>query len=281
MKLRQWLLPVFAALAVLLAVLLPQVFLLRWDQKYLDVVQEEPIDEDTLVVSYTLNGADRMHLLRYSGIRAQNGGIEYGSAGEGISLEVKTLEQESLEDGQSAAGDTESTDPALLHGSVGEYIYNYLYDGLYYLVEYNIINNDVLLHYQQSESTLSVDYCTVTDSSDPFFSMALLCISVELEDGEAYGLAENTEFSVVLDEETGVIYALSLRGEPALTLTENPLQYALLADLIGVSFTEYEEFSEGGTAYPSARFNFGGYSYVLFQQVQGGVGTLNFNPESR
>ena len=51
MKLRQWLLPVFAALAVLLAVLLPQVFLLRWDQKYLDVVQEEPIDEDTLVVS--------------------------------------------------------------------------------------------------------------------------------------------------------------------------------------------------------------------------------------
>ena len=263
MTLRSWLLPACTAAAVAAAVLLPQSFLLRWDRSYLDVLQEEPIDEGSLVTSYTLSSTERMHLLRYSGIEARGGEIRYGSCGGGITLEVKTLDEETMA------------------GSVGDIVYNYLYDGLYYLAEYNAVSEELLLHYQQSHSTVEVDYCTVADGSDPFFSMTLLCLSVMLEDGAAYGLTENTAFSVVLDEETGVVYALSIRGDPALALTENPLRYAVLSDLIGVSFTEYGEFYGTEENYPSARFNFGGYSYILEQKMENGEGMLAFNLENR
>ena len=111
MTLRSWLLPACTAAAVAAAVLLPQSFLLRWDRSYLDVLQEEPIDEGSLVTSYTLSSTERMHLLRYSGIEARGGEIRYGSCGGGITLEVKTLDEETMA------------------GSVGDIVYNYLMTG--------------------------------------------------------------------------------------------------------------------------------------------------------
>ena len=57
-----------------------------------------------------------------------------------------------------------------------------------------MISNDLLLHYQKAASQMQVEYCSITDDSDPFFSMSLLCICLALEDGEAYGLEQDTRF---------------------------------------------------------------------------------------
>ena len=287
MRGRALFLPVFTAAAVLLAVSLPMGTLQQWDRSYQDVLHQESVDEDALVTNYTLSGSDRLHLLRYSGISARNGEIHYENPVGSVSVEVRQVESiASMEaGGEKDVGENSVSDSYLLSpmqgGSISEHVNDYLFQGVYFLVESGVISNDLLLHYQKAASQMQVEYCSITDDSDPFFSMSLLCICLALEDGEAYGLEQDTRFSVVLDEETGVVYALSIQGEPDLVLTQWPYRFSILADLIGVSCTEYKEIPASGAEYPNARFNFGGYSYCLEQAAEAEGGAfLNFNLDS-
>ena len=287
MSARDLFLPAFTAAAVLLAVSLPMGTLQQWDRSYRDVLHQESMDEDALVTNYTLSGSDRLHLLRYSGISARNGEILYDPPSGSVSVEVRQVESiASMEaGGDEDVGENSAADNYLLSpmqgGSISEHVNDYLFQGVYFLVESGVISNDLLLHYQKAASQMQIEYCSITDDSDPFSSMSLLCIRLALEDSEAYGLKQDTCFSVVLDEETGVVYALSVQGEPDLVLTQWPYRFSILADLIGVSCTEYKEIPAAGAEYPNARFNFGGYSYCLEQsEAAKGGAFLNFNLDS-
>ena len=282
MKPNHWLLPVLTAVAVICAVSLPETMLLRWDRNHMGVLYQEPVDEEELITDYSLSASERLHLLRYSGIRAGEGTILYGAGSSGISVDVRALSEE--EDGgkQNGAIGNSTVELALLqkNNNITGHLNNYFYEALYLLVDYGVIDNDLLLHYQKSAAAVSADYCTVTDSNDPFFSMSLLCISCALKDGGSFGLSADTDFSLILDEETGVVYGLSVAGDPAFVLTEDPLCFSVLADFLNVPFTEYEELQADGHGYPSARFNFGGYSYLLRQTIRDdGKGVLEFNQE--
>lgn len=281
MKLNHWLLPVLTAVAVLFAVSLPETMMLRWDRNHMGVLYQESVDEEEMITNYSLSASERLHLLRYSGIRASEGTIRYGAGGSGISVDVRALSTE--EDGENRGGIILNSTVELAlpqkNNSITGHLNNYYYEALYLLVDYGVINNDLLLHYQKAATAILADYCTVTDSNDPFSSMSLLCISCKMEDA-GFGLSSDTAFSLILDEETGVVYGLSVVGDPDFVLTDDPLQFSVLADFLGVSFTEYEELQVDGHGYPSSRFNFGGYSYLLRQTIrEDGVGVLEFNPE--
>lgn len=290
MKLRYWLLPALTVVAVLFAISLPETLMLRWDQHHMGVLYQESVDDEELVTDYSLSGSERLHLLRYSGIQASGGTILYGTSGSGISVDVRTLSDEKSAAETDAETANGSMELALLqkNNNVTEHLYNYFYEALYLLVDYGVIDNDLLLHYQKTASSVSADYCTVTDNNDPFSSMSLLCVRCTLEDAEVFGLSADTSFSLILDEEMGVVYGLSVVGDPGFVLADDPLRFSVLADFLGVSFTEYEEMQTYASeelptydrTYPSARFNFGGYSYLLEQTVrEDGKGVLEFNPE--
>ena len=84
---------------------------------------------------------------------------------------------------------------------------------------------------------------------------------------------------MIVDEETGTFYALSVTGEPTYVLAEDPSRFILMADLMGVICTEYE-LEDYEKNYPCARYNFGGYSYDLLQGItEEGRAYLDFNPE--
>lgn len=279
MKGKYWLLPALTVAAVLFAVALPELMLLQWSRNHMEILYQEPVDKTALVTDYSLGGSARLRLLRDSGVRASGGAILYGDAGSGITVDVRTLRLDSGEE-DPQTGEENGGRPALLpNKNFTEHLYHYYYEALYLLVDHGVIGNDLLLHYQKTAESVKVDYCTVTNMKNPFSSMSLLCVSCSLRDGESYGLSSDTAFSLILDEETGVVYGLSVIGDPEFVLAEDPLRFSVLADLQGVSMTEYEQLPAKQNT-ESARFNFGGYSYLLQQTVrEDGTGLLEFNPE--
>ena len=283
MKWSRIFLPALTAAAVLLAVVLPQSLFVSWDKKHLDVLQEEAVDDDQLVTNYTLSTSECLHLLRYSGIQAQNGEIVHGNASSSVSVISRTiLPQTQTDTGEKEERFYDSISYTPLQGSISEHMRDYLYQGLYFLVEYGVADNALLLHYQKCDNDLQMQYCTVTDANDPFFSITLLCVQCTMKDAAPFGLTHDTTFSLVLDEETGAVYALSFSGDAALVLTEHCVNYGVLADMMGTSLTEYSETLAPGGTYPEAVFNFGGYSYRLNQTVAAdGLGVLNFNLDSK
>lgn len=279
MKGKYWLLPALTVAAVLFAVALPELMLLQWGRSHMEILYQEPADKTTLVTDYSLSGSARLRLLRDSGVRASGGAILYGEAGSGITVDVRPLRLSGpAEEDQEAAGS--GSRPVLLpNKNFTEHLYHYYYEALYQLVDHGVIGNDLLLHYQKTAQSVKVDYCTVTDTGNPFSTMSLLCVSCALQDGEAYGLSSDTAFSLILDEETGVVYGLSVVGDPEFVLAGDPLRFSVLADLQGVSVTEYEQLPAKGDT-KLDRFNFGGYSYLLQQTLcEDGTGRLEFNPE--
>ncbi len=309
MKARHWLLLSATVCAVLMAVFFPQTLFARWDRTELNIVHSEAIDETQLVTNYSLSGADRLQLFCRSGIQARNGIINYRGASGGVTLERRTLDLSSedkeeeigVQDGEinrhnktAAYGkggemdiimtDSDDSSPAPLRERVDNYLHNAM-DILEYWGLLPLYTDFSLRYAKLGPETLKVEYCSVTDDNVPFFSMALLCITCEMKDGEAWGIGQDTAFSMVIDEETGMLYAVSITGAPDFVLPYDPMNYMVLADMIGVSCTEFSMEDVTGTVAGAetatvARYNFGGYSFREEESVIEGRASCSFNSES-
>ena len=213
-----WLLPILTVFAVLFAVFFPAVYLEHQEIQESNTLHKEMVNDVQSGTDYSVSTTERLNLFRRSGITARAGSIQYDPPTDSVSVEMTTLlrgNEELPEDPEQELFKT-NRDPSLGGKSkLMTRLNDYLLDALRLLEEYDVMDaeNGFRARYLASPHEIRVDFCSVTDEQDPFLSMTLLCVHCVSQDADSYGLSGNTEFSLILDEETGMVYALSAKGE--------------------------------------------------------------------
>lgn len=305
----RWLFPLTTACVIGAALIFPQMMLYQWERREMNVIRQEAVDTARVMTGSVLSGSDRLYLFRLSGISARDGKIVYR---EGAPIERRTIDLKQTAVDNEAAADSGNNvsvkegnsknasrdiSPALselmlmygeqfslyreeVNESIAERVNEYLSYTWSILESFGAFGKKGfggLLIYAHDIEDIQVDYCTVIDDN-PYFSLSLLCITCTM-DQEKYGLMTDSSISFVADEESGMIYAVSMTGAPKNVLTDDPLAFLLLADMLGVACTDFS-LDVPQTTPPSAYFNFGGYLYRLEQSTpREDYAVFNFNME--